>query len=237
MTGIKILPNSYKQFVPLAFIIIFITCQSTAISASELDFASDAYLDGKDSRVGIVLCHGRGKHPRFLVVEPLRKGIHRRLGYHTLSIQMPTGIGIGWREHEAFFPAAYKKIAAAIKFLKNEKGVNRVYLMGHSMGSRMATSFLAESANADIAGFIGVGIRNGGGKPLDSNANLRSINIPVIDIYGDGGDGNDMWDASKRSDMANSRYQQVLITGANHTFSNHERELVDAVVEWLIQQQ
>jgi len=227
------------HFVKLLFFIVAISflaaCQSSSIKTNDPDMPSSAYLEGKASKIGIVLSHGRGQYPTWYVVDPLRKGIHNQLGYHTLSIQMPTA-DVNWREYKALFPDAHKRIEEAIRYLKKEKKVQKVYLMGHSMGSRMATSFLADNPNAGVAGFIGVGIRNGGGVPLDSNANLRKINIPVLDIYGDGGNAKDARHADARSDMISKTYTQILISGANHKFTQHEQELVNAVVSWLKQQ-
>lgn len=218
-------------------LVVFLTgCQSSAVKTTDPDMPSNAFLDGNESTVGVVLCHGRGKYPTWLVVDPLRKGIHDQLGYHTLSIQMPTG-NVSWKDYDSFFPDSERRIGAAVRYLKNEKGVSKVYLMGHSMGSRMATSYLANNRDSGVAGFIGVGIRNGGGTPLDSNANLRSVDLPVVDVYGDGGDGKDAAHALSRSDMTGDKYQQVLISGADHTFTGHESEMVNAVVSWLKQQQ
>lgn len=193
--------------------------------------SNSAYLDGA-SKVGVILCHGRGKHPKWKVVDPLRKGINEKLGYHTLSLQMPAEKK-NWKAYAADFPRAHQEIEAGIAFLRDEKKVGKIYLMGHSMGSRMATSFLASNPSAPIAGFIGVGIRNGGPGALDSNANLRGVVIPVLDVYGDGGNGEDMTHAEARSDMVSGRYKQVLISGANHTFDGQEEEMVKKVIDWL----
>ena len=203
---------------------------------SPLTFAdqpsNSAYLDGETSKVGVILCHGRGQHPTWKVVDPLRKGIHEKLGYHTLSLQMPA-TKKKWEAYAADFPRALAEIEAGIAFLRNEKKVERIYIMGHSMGSRMATSYLANNSNAAIAGFIGIGIRNGGGEPLDSNANLHRVTLPVVDVYGDGGDGVDQQQAAARSDMISGHYKQILIPGANHTFDGHESEMLKAVIDWL----
>jgi len=198
--------------------------------------SGSAYLDGGGSKVAVILCHGRGQHPTWKVVDPLRKGIHEKLGYHTLSLQMPAGKK-KWEAYAVDFPRARTEIEAGIAFLRNEKKVERIYLMGHSMGSRMATSYLASNPNAPIVGFVGVGIRNGGVEPLDSNANLRRVTIPVVDVYGDGGDGVDLKQARARSDMVSDRYKQVLIPGANHTFDGQEDEMLKAVIDWLSERQ
>jgi len=228
--------KSIKHIAAMALTILLAGCQSSSIKTSDPNMPSNAFLDGKGATVGVVLCHGRGKYPTWSVVDPLRKGIHEQLGYHTLSIQMPTG-NVSWREYEAFFPDSERRIAAAVRYLKDEKGATKVYLMGHSMGSRMATSYLANNPNSGVTGFIGVGVRNGGDSPLDSDSNLRSVNLPVVDVYGDGGDGKDYDYAMNRSDMVSSRYKQVLIKDADHTFSGHEAEMVNAVVSWLKEQQ
>ena len=191
-----------------------------------------AYLAGRGTNIGVILCHGRGTDPTWLVVDPLRKGINEQLGYHTLSLQMPKG-NISWDQYDIYFPDAYQRIEAAIQFLQQDKGVEEIFLMGHSMGSRMATAFLANYPNSGISGFIGVGIRNNGGIPLDSNLNLRSVTLPVVDIYGNGGDGKDAVHASTRSDMVSNRYQQILVPGADHVFTQLEDEMVTAVVDWL----
>lgn len=225
-----------KNLALIVLTLALISCQSNSVKTSDPNMPSNAYLEGKDSKIGVVLCHGRGKYPTWLVVDPLRKGINNELGYHTLSIQMPTG-NVSWREYDSFFPDAHKRIEAAIRFLKKEKNVDKVYLMGHSMGSRMATSYLADNPDSGVAGFIGVGIRNGGGSPLDSDANLRIITIPVVDVYGDGGDGKDEEHAQTRSDMISEQYKQVFISGADHKFTRNETEMVTAVVTWLKREQ
>ena len=227
--------NSVKYVILLLLTMLLGACQTNSVKSNDPYLPSNAYLDGKNSPVGVVLCHGRGKYPTWMVVEPLRKSINEQLGYHTLSIQMPTTEG-SWRDYDILFPDAYRRITAAIRYLKNEKKVQKVYLMGHSMGSRMATAFLKENPDAGITGFIGVGIRNGGDEPLDSELSLRMVNVPVLDIYGDGGDGRDAADAEVRAAMVDDRYQQVLISGADHRFSQHEKPMVDAVINWLKRQ-
>jgi len=227
--------NQLKYLLATLMTLAVMACQSASVRYDPYDKSLDAYLDGKQSDIAVILCHGRGKHATWLVVDPLRKAIHKKLGYHTLSLQMPTA-DVDWRDYEYFFPQAYKKIELAIRFLKEKKGVKAVYLMGHSMGSRMASSFLARHPDAGVSGFIGVGIRNGGDVPLDSNENLRNVKLPVIDLYGDGGNARDKYHAMKRSDMLSQRYQQVLIPGANHKFTEHEAEMINAVVSWLEKQ-
>lgn len=222
----------------LNYLILIVTavflnaCQYSGVKTNDPEMPSNVYLQGRDTTAGVILCHGRGHHPEWYVVDPLRKGINQQLGYHTLSIQMPTD-DVGWREYRSLFPDAHKRIAAAVRYLKEVKKVEKIYLMGHSMGGRMTTSFLASHPDSGIAGFIGVGLVNNGGAPLDSNINLRQVKIPVLDVYGDGANGRDARHAGERADMAGKNYQQILISGADHLFTGQEAEMVTAVVSWL----
>ena len=201
---------------------------------------SNAYLDGGESKIGVILCHGRGQYPTWRVVDPLRKTINQQLGYHTLSIQMPTG-NVGFREYVMFFPDAYKRIEAAIKVLRNEKGVETIYLMGHSMGTRMASGYLANFPESRVAGFIGVGIRVYGEGDLDTINNLniamrKSPDLQIVDVYGDGGDRIDAQHALPRAHLVSDRYKQILIPGADHQFHSGEKQMIGVVIKWLKEQ-
>ena len=217
-------------------IVLFISL-SLAISsyASAASPESSVYIDGGDNKNGVILAHGKGKHPTWLVVDPLRKGINKQLGYHTISLQMPTGYS-HWKEYAEGFPDAYQSIKEAIAYLKNEKGVTRVFLIGHSMGSRMASAFVSKNNNHGLEGLVVAGCRNNGGYPLSCNQNLQGVNIPVLDIWG-GNNDKDSRSASERSEMVSETYTQVEITGANHKFEGDEDKRVDAVASWLKSQE
>jgi pimeloyl-ACP methyl ester carboxylesterase len=190
-----------------------------------------AHMDGNDSNYALILCHGRGKHPTWKVVDPLRKGVHASLGWHMLSLQMPAE-DKNWKKYAHDFPTAFETIQQGIEFLSNEKGVTTIYLMGHSMGSRMASAFVAENPDSSIKGLIVAGIRNSGGYPLDGMQNLERVNIPVLDIWG-GGDGKDYDAAKERKELVSDAYTQVEIRGTNHKFDGDEDKFVAAVVDWL----
>lgn len=197
-----------------------------------------AYLDGKDSKVAVVLAHGQGLHPDGNVVGPLRRALNQELGYHTLSLQMPTVAGAVTPESPelaATFPDGHRRIQAAIDFLRNGKGVERIYLMGHSMGGRMTSSFLASNPDAPVAGFIGVGLTAGGPEPVNTNLNLRKVRVPVINVYGE----NDQYlrAAELRRPLVSERYVQVSIPGAKHDYRGYEKPVAEAVVAWLKKQE
>ena len=197
------------------------------------------YLDGKDSKIGVILAHGQGLDADANVVGPLRRAIHKELGFHTLSLSMPTLPGAKsldlFEEYASTFPEAYARIQAAIDFLKKEKGVERIYLMGHSMGGRMTTAFLANSPDAPVVGYIGVGLLGGGKEPLNTNLNLRKIKVPVIDIYAE--NDRDAKSAEFRRQFVSDRFLQVPVPGAKHDYRGYETVVADAVNGWLRKQE
>ena len=193
------------------------------------------YLAGKDSKIGVILAHGQGQDPDSQVVGPLRKAINKELGFHTLSLQMPVVQGKrgpeSFRLYESTFPDAYQRIQAAIEFLKKEKGVERMYLMGYSMGGRMTSAFLANHPDSGIAGYIGVGLLAGGEVPMNTNLNLRNMKIPVLDVYAE--DDRDAKFAENRKAFVSERFKQVPIPGAKHDYSGYEDQVNAAVITWL----
>lgn len=193
------------------------------------------YLEGKGSKIGVILAHGQDWDPDSHVVGPLRRVINEELGFHTLSLQMPIIPGKRspetFQEYASTFPDAYKTVQAAIDFLKKEKGVERVYLMGYSMGGRMTTAFLANHPDSGIVGYIGVGLVAGGEEPLNTNFNLRKVKIPVLDVYAE--NDQDAKFAQNRKSFVSERFKQIPIAGAKHDYLGYDKQIADAVIPWL----
>jgi len=186
-----------------------------------------------DKPVGLLLAHGRGKYPSWLVVEPLRHAVNRQLGYYTLSLQMPND-DIDWQDYADEFPNAYRVFEQGIARLQRQ-GVRKIFLMGHSMGARMASAYLAIHEDAPIAGLIVAGCRNNGQDPLACDHNLQLIDIPVLDIWG-AASAKDVAAGNQRRYFKSAEYTQVAIDNANHAFEGKEDEMVDAVIAWLRRQ-
>jgi len=154
----------------VAALVILLCAQALAA-----EMPQGKYLEAPGAKVAVILAHGQGLDADSQVVSPLRKGIHRELGFHTLSLQMPVlhvrpsrDLAVG-TAYIATFPDAFVRIQAAIDFLRQGKGVERIYLMGYSMGGRMTTAFLAEHPEAGI-----VGSSAWGSWPEDPNRSTRT---------------------------------------------------------------
>jgi dienelactone hydrolase len=218
----------HKQ--PLIALALFLSTHAVA------QMPQGEYLDGKGAKVAVVLAHGQGLDADSQVVSPLRKAIHNELGYHTLSLQMPTLAGHrSLQQYAPTFPEAYSRIQAALDFLRKEKGVERVYLMGYSMGGRMTTAFLANNPEAGVAGYIGVGLWAGGPEPLNTNINLRKVIVPVIDVYAE--NDRDAQFAEDRKPLLSDCFVQVPIAGAKHDYRGYDNQVTKAVIGWLTKQE
>jgi pimeloyl-ACP methyl ester carboxylesterase len=113
--------------------------------------------------------------------------------------------------------------------------VERVYLIGYSMGGRTTTGFLANDPNSGVAGYIGVGLLGGGREPFNTNLNLRKITIPVLDIYAER-EPQDAQFAAGRTAMFSERYKQIPIP-AMHSFKGYDSQIAGAVTAWLKEQE
>jgi len=221
-----------QTFILIFSLALLSACNSVAVKNQKFQIKNHAFLKANKSTTAVILCHGRGKHPRWLVVDPLRKAIHQQLNYHTLSLQMPKD-DIPWKDYQYLFPEAFQTIKNSIQYLKTEHQVKKIILIGHSMGSRMGSAFLSANPESHLDGFIGIGMRNNGEHPLDARQNLTAVKIPVLDLFGNGGTRKDANHAKARKSLISKTYQQVMIENANHKFTRHEKEMIDAAITWL----
>jgi predicted alpha/beta-hydrolase family hydrolase len=209
----------------LSVFLLIVTYASDNIKKPE----GSIYLEGTQESA-MILMHGKGKSPTWKVVDPLRKNINKSLGFHTLSLQMPITDG-NFQEYADAFPDAYITIEEAIKFLEERK-VKNIYFFGHSMGSRMASAFLAKNKKPSFKGLIVAGCRNNGKRVLSCANNVEDINIPILDIWGSQ-NKKDSKAALKREAFISTKYTQIELTGANHQFDGYDNQLNGVILQWL----
>lgn len=220
--------NNYCAWISALLILIVIPgCAATRTQSGHL------YREGK-SLVGILLCHGRGQDPDWHVVGPLRYALNEKLGTHTLSLRMPSlGAKAAFQSYAATFPDAFERIEEGIAFLK-AKGVNRIYVLGHSMGARMASAFMAQRGHPDLAGLILVGGWDQGGGIFNTTSHVRRIYIPTLDIYGTA-DGYDVKAVENRAKYKKwlDHYEQAPIENAGHLMLGYEEKLTTVIAVWI----
>lgn len=165
--------------------------------------------------------------------------LNNEFSFHALSLHVPQvpsnekGVKLA-EAYAQLYPDVEKLIDSGIHHLHTEKKVKTLYLVGFSMGTRMATAYLARHPSAPFRGYISVSTTCRGPEPMDSNSNLVKVNLPVLDIYGTGSDF-DVACASERSALAemSDTYKMVRVEGAPHNFRSYENKLTDHAKDWL----
>lgn len=221
--------NNLIKIILIITSLILTGCETN--KAKPFNLKTDSvYLPGNTDKA-LILAHGRGKHPKWKVVNPIRKAVNKRLGWHTLSLQMPVTSSNDFDSYAYEFDEAYIRTQKAIDYLKS-KGVKIIVLFGHSMGSRMMSAFVRENPK-QVDGLIVAGCRDYGDYPMNCHDHLEAIkDLKVLDIYG-GGDSKDSNSASDRVHLVSNRYTQKSIKNANHKFDGYNQELTKAVSDWL----
>ena len=207
------------------FLTAFIPLSLLAVSLPE----KALYLEGGSDK-GVILAHGKGMHPDFKVVKPLRLSLNEDLDYHTLSLQMP----VNHKEYEAFEaeqPRVDAMIDRSIAYLQ-EKGVKTIYLVGHSLGAGMTSSYLVSHPNAPVAGYIAVGCRGNKSTLISCNDNMPKIRVRVLDVWGRANKEDEGY-AQTRKQLVGPKYRQYGIDGANHVLDGATEFFVDEVETWL----
>lgn len=213
-------------------VLVLITSVLVGLAPAAAQMPSGEFLEVTGATTAVILAHGRAQGPDGQVVGPLRRAIAKDAGIHTLSLQMPVLATPDYLAYAATYPDAYKTLQSAVVFLRKEKGVKRIYVMGYSMGARMTTAFLAAQPVPEVVGYIGIGVLEGGGEPQDANLNIKKLTVPVIDLYADA-TPLDLSSAENRKALVGDRYKQVQIRGSNHSFRGYDSALAEATIAWL----
>lgn len=197
-------------------------------------------LEGSSSpKVGVVMFHGRGANPDGAVVRELRATLNNS-GYTTLSIENPipadyngNGSATDFADYVAdissgganyVFPEAYERLNASISLLQSQ-GVEQIVIAGFSLGSRLASAFVANgqvAGNAPVVGLIGVGMYGNSLGLLNPLYQLGDITVPILDLFGDNDTNAVNTAAAKKAAYggAASDYTQVVLDCADTVIGN-----------------
>ena len=187
---------------------------------------------------GVILIHGRGVHPAWGFLDNLRTDL-ADAGYHTLSLQVPIlAADAPFGAYGKTFPEAFERIDAGVQYLKT-KGVGRVVLLGHSSGAMTAVAYAARRPQAPVTGIVAIGLTTfpNGPDTMQPALMLKSVRVPVLDIYG----GNDLHEVLSYTEArrtaaqaaGNKSYSAVRVADANHFFTDQYEALKKHVLDWL----
>ena len=190
---------------------------------------------------GVILLHGRGVHPDWpQVIQPLRTRLPNK-GWATLSLQMPVlGNDAEDKDYVPVFDDVPGRIQAGLDFL-SQRNIKNIVLIGHSLGTNMATDYLAKHPDSRIKGFVGIGM-TGTRQPydyrvLDNVVALLTVKVPVLDIYGSQTSQPILGSVDRRAyvvyHIGHDYSRQIELEGANHFFQGHEDKLINVVATWM----
>jgi alpha/beta superfamily hydrolase len=186
------------------------------------------YTETSGSKTAVLLVHGVGVHPDHGVIGVLRASLAES-GLTTLSIQMPVAGAAAKMEdyYPALFPDAVERIRAGAHWLA-DKGHRKVVLLSHSMGSWMSNVYFEQTEAAPFAAWINMGLTGGFGS-------MGNVKAPVLDLYGEH-DLPQVTRADWRRRFALRSIEgskQVMIAGADHHYTGHEKELARVISEFI----
>lgn len=194
--------------------------------------------EAPDSRDAVLILHGRGLHPDWQdVVYPLRTELTQR-DWHTLSIQLPVlDKEAKYYDYVEIVPEALPRIDAAIAHLRAQ-GAERIVMIAHSCGVHMGMAWIAARGDADLAGFVGIGMgATDYRQPMRAPFPLQDLRVPVLDVF-----GSDDYPAVQRiaperlaamRTAGHPHSAQRRIDGANHDFRGAAEPLLEIIGEWL----
>ncbi len=213
--------------------------KALSLKAGDQEFlAIHGESDNNKIKGGVILLHGMGANPAWsVVVQPLRMGLTEH-GWETLSLQMPVAPrGAGLWAYDALIPEAAPRIAAAVQFFQQRK-IEKIVIIGHSMGARMGLETLAAGVPNGVIAFVAVGIPTNADEPdAGTLGALKKLKLPVLDLYGSRDLPSVLGNVKSRKIAArqaeNEGYRQVEIVGADHYFRGMDESLLARVNAWI----
>ena len=212
--------------------------EPVTLKDGELEFLAIYTPSSTDTATNAaIVIHGLGVHPDWdQVIRPLRTVLPER-GWSTLSLQMPIlANGVGDVEYAPLFSEVAGRIEAGMSFLK-EQGAQRIVIIAHSLGAAMGSYYLANHQPESVLGFVGIGMSSSSKTVMDNATSLKSVNVPVLDLYGEN-DLDDVLASSKARKQAIENQtptlsKQLMVPGAGHFFDCKEDVLIDEVSVWI----
>ena len=197
------------------------TARQPRVLALYTDAASPAI-----AKAAVIVVHGVGVHPDWALINGLRTGL-AEAGMSTLSVQMPVLSADAPREQYAtLFPEANGRLAAAVAYLR-ERGMERMAIVSHSMGASMADAYLSFPSAVRLVAWVPVGMLNAfGSRPA----------MPVLDVIAERDFAQVLDVAPKRAATLprDACSKQLVIAGTDHYMENRQKELVAAIVPFLV---
>jgi len=182
------------------------------------------YTEAPSAKGAIILAHGLGVHPDYGVIGELRTRL-AEAGYTTLSVQMPVlAAEAPAARYPVLFWEADARFAGAMSYLRRKR-YDKIWVISHSMGSRMANHYISAHPQVPLAGWISLSISSGDLGPF------KRIKFPVYDVYAESDLEAVLKGAPKRAETLKRMRgsSQTMMFGTDHFFAKKEKELVSLI--------
>lgn len=191
--------------------------------ASGHDFLG-LYLGANQARAAVIVVHGMGVHPDWGINNVLRTRLAEH-GYSTLSIQMPVhGASAVPGDYVASFPDASERIGKAAAWLKG-KGYDKIALVSHSLGGRMARSYFLAGDAMPLQGWAALSM---------GFDDFKGVTVPVLDIYAEQDHVPVLHlVAAHKQTLVNPASAQHMVPNTGHFYDGKETEVVNLIRDWL----
>ncbi|MBL4743780.1 MAG: DUF3530 family protein [Cycloclasticus sp.] len=201
-----------------------------------------ALIDNEEPEIihgSVIILHGMGSNPNAPhVIHPLRSQL-ADLGWVTAAIQLPLASkNSSIEENLALIKESAPRIQAALSYMQENYKNRPCVIVAHSLGAMMATSFIAEQKQLTCDALVLIGLPSLPSDLPEANSIelLKSITIPILDIYGSQDLASVTTPAPIRKSALmknNPLNRQTVISGANHAFSGLEETLSRSIHSWL----
>ena len=181
------------------------------------------YAPNAKAEAGVIVVHGLGLHPDWGLVNSLRSRLAEQ-GYATLSVQMTVlAAEAKGDRYPPLFPEAAERLAGAVAFLRG-KGLAKVAIVSHSLGSRMTHYYRTHPPRAVGDAWIAIGLS---GDVQDT----ERLDMPILDIFGENDLAPVLQNAARRAGAIQHirGSGQMQVAGADHFFTGMEDELLRQV--------
>jgi pimeloyl-ACP methyl ester carboxylesterase len=201
-----------------------VTGEAVWLEAPRTEKFLGIYTEAKAAKGAIILAHGLGVHPDYGVIGELRTRL-ADAGYATLSVQMPVlAADAPAARYPVLFWEADARFASALTYLRRKR-YDKVWLVSHSMGSRMANHYISAHPQVPLAGWISLSISSGDIGPF------KKIKFPVYDVYAEHDLEAVIRGAPRRAETLKRirGSSQTMVFGADHYFANKDKDLVSLI--------
>jgi len=231
LSGAAQLPSDYAREKRWADEIVptIVSGEAVWLEAPRTEKFLGIYSEAKPAKGAIILAHGMGVHPDYGVIGELRRRL-ADAGYTTLSVQMPIlAADAPAARYPVLFWEADARFAGALTYLRR-KHYEKIVLISHSMGSRMANHYIAAHPQVPFAGWISLSISSGEFGPF------KRIKFPIYDIYAENDLDAVLKGAPRRAEMLKRLpgSSQTMMFGTDHQFDRKEKDLV-ALIRLLLE--